>query len=46
MGESGNSFYGTKTAEKTSRIDLLENWIIAMWFLNVTIEIDILVSNI
>ena len=29
-----------------SRNDVLENWIIALWFLNVTIEIYILGSNI
>ena len=29
-----------------SQIDLLENWIIALWFLNMTIEIDILGCNI
>ena len=51
MGESGIKS-GIKSGMKLnllknmSQNDLLENWIIALWFLNVTLEINNVGSNI
>ena len=46
MGESGNKLVELNLLKNMSYNDLLENWIIALYFLNVTIEIVILGSNI
>ena len=46
MRESGIKFNRTKPLKNMSQNDLLENWIIALLFLNVTLEIDILGSSI
>ena len=50
MGESGIKS-GIKSMKlnllkNMSQNDLLENWIIALWFLNVTLEINNVGSNI
>ena len=46
MGESGIQFNRSISSEKYVTKYLLENWIIALLFLNVTKEIDILGSSI